>query len=34
LLVDDFLIAETTLKRTFHLPVYHPGNPVLKPDRS
>lgn len=33
LLVDDFLVAETTLKRTFHLAEYHPANPVLKPDR-
>jgi hypothetical protein len=34
LLVDDFLVAQTTLKRTFHLPDYHPANPVLKPDRA
>src|SRR5436189_1392268 len=33
LFVDDFLIAETTLKRTFHLPKYHPASPVLKPDK-
>lgn len=33
LLVDDFLIAETSLVRTFHLPSYHPESPVLKPDR-
>jgi hypothetical protein len=33
LLVDDFLIAETTLKRTFHLPKYHPASPVLRPDK-
>jgi hypothetical protein len=33
LLVDDFLIAHTTLKRTFHQPTYHPDNPVLKPDQ-
>jgi len=33
LLVDDFLIQETTLKRVFHQPVYHPGNPILKADR-
>jgi len=33
LLVDDFLIAETTLKRTFHLAEYHPASPILKPDR-
>jgi hypothetical protein len=29
LFVDDFLIAQTTLKRTYHLPVYHAKNPVL-----
>ena len=33
LLVDDFLIEKTTLKRTFHTPEYHPANPVLKPDK-
>jgi hypothetical protein len=33
LFVDDFLIEETTLKRTFHQAEYHPENPVLKPDR-
>src|SRR5437867_1076166 len=33
LFVDDFLISDTTLKRTFHLPKYHPANPVLKPDK-
>lgn len=33
LFVDDFLIAETTLKRTFHLPKYHPATPVLRPDQ-
>lgn len=33
LFVDDFLIQETTLRRTFHRPEYHPANPVLKPDR-
>ena len=32
LFVDDFLIAETTLKRQFHQPTYHPANPILKPD--
>jgi len=29
LFVDDFLIAQTTLKRTHHLPSYHAKNPVL-----
>lgn len=33
LFVDDFLIEETTLKRTFHAAEYHPDNPVLKPDK-
>lgn len=33
LFVDDFLIEETTLKRTFHHPVCYEGNPVIKPDR-
>jgi hypothetical protein len=29
LFVDDFLIAQTTLTRTHHLPEYHRSNPVL-----
>ncbi len=33
LFVDDFLIQETTLRRTFHQPEYAEENPVLKPDR-
>lgn len=33
LLVDDFLVAETTLRRTFHLATYHPATPVLRPDQ-
>ncbi len=33
LFVDDFLIQQTTLKRTFHEARYHPANPVLKADR-
>ncbi|MEW6358644.1 MAG: glycosyl hydrolase family 32 [Planctomycetota bacterium] len=33
LFVDDFLIAETTLKRTYHLPEYYAENPVMKPDQ-
>jgi hypothetical protein len=33
LFVDDFLIADTNLKRTFHLPKYHSASPVLKPDK-
>lgn len=33
LLVDDFLIEKTTLKRTFHTAEYHPSNPVIKPDK-
>ena len=33
LFVDDFLIEQTTLKRSYHLPEYHPANPVLRPDK-
>jgi len=33
LLVDDFLIESTTLKRTFHQPKYHPQSPVVRPDQ-
>src|SRR5262245_22411014 len=33
LFVDDFLIAETTLKRTFHAAKYHASSPLLKPDQ-
>jgi hypothetical protein len=33
LFVDDFLIATTTLERTFHRPEYFAGNPVLEPDQ-
>lgn len=33
LFVDDFLIAETTLRRTYHAATYHDQNPILKPDR-
>lgn len=32
LFVDNFLIASTTLKRVFHYPEYHVGNPILTPD--
>lgn len=32
LLVDDFLIESTTLKRVWHKPEKHAGNPVLKPE--
>lgn len=34
LLVDDFLIAQTNLRRTFYQAQYHPACPVLKPDKS
>src|SRR5205823_5017799 len=34
LFVDDFLIGDTTLKRTFHRTTYHPATPVLRPDKS
>jgi hypothetical protein len=33
LLVDDFLIARTTLTRTYHAAKYHAASPVLRPDR-
>ncbi len=33
LFVDDFLISETNLTRTFHTPIAYKGNPVLEPDR-
>ncbi len=33
LLVDDFLIEQTDLTRTFHQPTWHEGNPVLKPEK-
>lgn len=32
LFVDDFLIEQTTMRRTHHHPEYHAGNPVLKPE--
>lgn len=32
LFVDDFLVEQTTLSRTFHQPVYHPASPVLRPE--
>lgn len=32
LFVDDFLIAENSLTRTFHQPVYHPQCPVFQPE--
>jgi hypothetical protein len=32
LFVDDFLVEETTLSRTFHRPKEHPGNPLVRPD--
>ena len=33
LFVDDFLVEQTTLQRSFHLPVWHPANPILQPDQ-
>ncbi len=33
LFVDDFLVEQTTLQRSFHRPEYHPANPVLLPDK-
>ena len=32
LFVDDFLIEESSLARTFHRAVYHPASPVLRPE--
>ena len=34
LFVDDFLVEETTLRRSFHQPKPYAGNPVLKADKS
>lgn len=34
LFVDDFLIQNTNLKRTYHVADYHPASPVLIPDQS
>jgi hypothetical protein len=31
LFVDDFLIEESTLHRTYHRAAYHPASPVLRP---
>ena len=33
LFVDDFLVEQTTLTRTFHQAEYYEQNPVLKPDQ-
>ena len=33
LFVDDFLIEESSLYRTFHPATYHPASPVLTPER-
>jgi hypothetical protein len=33
LLVDDFLVEETTLRRTFHTPKEHSDNPLVRPDK-
>lgn len=32
LLFDDYLVAETSLERTFHRPKAHPSTPVLRPE--
>ena len=34
LFVDDFLIEETSLERTFHRAEYHPASPVLRPTKA
>jgi hypothetical protein len=33
LLVDDFLIEQSSLYREFHAATYHDANPILQPDR-
>ncbi len=33
LFVDDFLIEETSMKRTFHKPQHYGSNPVVYPDK-
>lgn len=33
LFVDDFLIEQCSLRRTFHSAVYHDGNPIVAPDQ-
>lgn len=33
LFVDDFLIEETNLRRTYHAAQYIPDNPIVKPDQ-
>jgi len=33
LFIDDFLIEDTTLERTYHAAEYYPDNPILKPDK-
>ena len=32
LFVDDFLIEQTTMRRTFHKAAYHAGNPIVRPE--
>jgi hypothetical protein len=32
LFIDDFLIEETSLTRSWHAATYHPANPILRPD--
>ncbi|MCB1103371.1 MAG: hypothetical protein H7A44_08190 [Opitutaceae bacterium] len=34
LFVDDYLVAQTNLSRTFHRPVPHSDNPILRPDQT
>ncbi len=33
LFVDDFLVEQTTLRRTFHAPKEHAANPLVRPDQ-
>lgn len=34
LFVDDFLVESSTLKRTYHQPVPHKDNPLVRPDQT
>jgi hypothetical protein len=34
LFVDDFLIEHTTMVRSWHQPVYHAANPILRPEKA
>ncbi len=34
LFVDDFLVDQTALKRTYHAATYHPASPLVRPDKA